>query len=65
MAQPREEIPTTATEVVGARRGGPAHLIDGLKGGRALITKTGLSGNILPDASKIVPEGANPAYEPK
>lgn len=65
MAQPRENIPTSAGEVVGARRGGPAHLIDGIGPGKGVITKASLSGTIVPEAVSTVPAESPIGYEPK
>jgi hypothetical protein len=64
MAQPKQDMPLTASEVVGAKRGGPPHLIDGIGPGKGVITKPSLSGNILPEAVSTHPSGAEPAYKP-
>jgi hypothetical protein len=64
MPQPKANIPTSAGEVVGAKRGGPAHLVDGIGPGKGVITKRDLVVPLTPEASKILPEGAPPGYNP-
>jgi hypothetical protein len=57
MAQKQAPIPSGTPSTVGAMRGGPRHLTDGIGPGKGTITKRALAAPIQPQVSTTNPTG--------